>query len=55
MAQSVGIFLQLGPLLLVYTRCYRSMDRFIKYLLITALLITLFGSQAGRNRTIEKQ
>ncbi|MGY3479865.1 CynX/NimT family MFS transporter [Staphylococcus cohnii] len=56
MAQSVGyLFAAIGPLLfgILHDITGQWIGSF-SILLITALLITLFGSQAGRNRTIEK-
>ena len=56
MAQSVGyIFAAVGPLLFgVLHDATGKWMASLSILLITSLLITLFGSQAGRNRTIEK-
>ncbi|MEQ7789300.1 CynX/NimT family MFS transporter [Staphylococcus nepalensis] len=56
MAQSVGyIFAAVGPLLFgVLHDVTGKWMASLSILLITSLLITLFGSQAGRNRTIEK-
>src|SRR5699024_2009655 len=55
MAQSVGyIFAAVGPLLFgVLHDATGKWMASLSILLITSLLITLFGSQAGRNRTIE--
>jgi len=56
MAQSVGyLFAAIGPLLFgILHDVTGQWIGSLSILLITALLITLFGSQAGRNRTIEK-
>ena len=56
MAQSVGyLFAAIGPLLFgILHDITGQWIGSLSILLITALLITLFGSQAGRNRTIEK-
>lgn len=56
MSQSVGyLFAAIGPLLFgILHDVTGQWIGSLSILLITALLITLFGSQAGRNRTIEK-
>jgi len=56
MAQSIGyLFAATGPLLFgILHDITGSWTASLCILLVTAIIITLFGSQAGRNRTIEQ-
>ena len=56
MAQSIGyLFAAMGPLLFgVLHDMTGTWIASLSILLFTAVIITLFGSQAGRNRTIEQ-